>query len=477
MKLALTKVLLLISLLIQGQIPGTGLLFDDAGYASSPAQSKFRDGSKSANKALEGITKVDLKPYCPQPQNQDTVGSCVGWSVGYGAMSITHAIENGLEHKQKLITENAYSALFIYNQIKDRDTACNVGTYVDEAFQFIKDSGNLYSKLFDTDLKNCYSLPTPDQLDSARQNRIKDFKTLFRVYDLGSEKVNQTKLSLVQKKPVVIGMQLLKNFGFIGNRKKGGRDLYWNTSLDYDGGLDYLGGHAMVVVGFDDGRQAFEIMNSWGTYWGNEGFIWVKYKDYGRFCKYGFNMSIEKPPERFINYTGEFEIAHANQETRKLEPVKLKYDGRYYYLDKKYSQGSRFQLISKGMKAGMYLYVFSFDPDGKLNNHFPKLESAEIPSSTVELKIPAPSRALQFNKPGKDYVIALYSSNPISEYEMKLKKFGASPIKDIKRRLLDVFEIDSGNFPELNFPKSEVSFSFNSKKKGIIPIVLAFEVF
>ena len=34
------------------------------------------------------------------------------------------------------------------------------------------------------------------------------------------------------------------------------------------------GGHAMVVVGYDDDKYggAFEILNSWGTYWGNKGF-------------------------------------------------------------------------------------------------------------------------------------------------------------------------------------------------------------
>ena len=37
----------------------------------------------------------------------------------------------------------------------------------------------------------------------------------------------------------------------------------------------------MVVIGYDDGLEAFEVLNSWGTHWGNNGFVWIKYKDFG----------------------------------------------------------------------------------------------------------------------------------------------------------------------------------------------------
>jgi hypothetical protein len=38
-----------------------------------------------------------------------------------------------------------------------------------------------------------------------------------------------------------------------------------------------LGGHCVALVGYDDNRQAFRIMNSWGTGWGDNGFLWVAY--------------------------------------------------------------------------------------------------------------------------------------------------------------------------------------------------------
>jgi C1A family cysteine protease len=32
-----------------------------------------------------------------------------------------------------------------------------------------------------------------------------------------------------------------------------------------------------VIAGYDDGRNAFLVMNSWGTSWGDKGFIWIDY--------------------------------------------------------------------------------------------------------------------------------------------------------------------------------------------------------
>ena len=37
------------------------------------------------------------------------------------------------------------------------------------------------------------------------------------------------------------------------------------------------GGHAMVIVGYDDRKQAFKLINSWSTDWGKKGFGWVSY--------------------------------------------------------------------------------------------------------------------------------------------------------------------------------------------------------
>jgi C1A family cysteine protease len=38
-----------------------------------------------------------------------------------------------------------------------------------------------------------------------------------------------------------------------------------------------LGGHAIVIVGYDDSMKAFKIRNSWGPTWGVQGYGWLPY--------------------------------------------------------------------------------------------------------------------------------------------------------------------------------------------------------
>ncbi|NJO87239.1 MAG: hypothetical protein HC821_04405, partial [Lewinella sp.] len=62
----------------------TGLLNNSSRYDSLPVLPQYHPGEK----ADEVRISVDLRPYCPVAGNQGETGSCVGWAVGYGAMTI-----------------------------------------------------------------------------------------------------------------------------------------------------------------------------------------------------------------------------------------------------------------------------------------------------------------------------------------------------------------------------------------------------
>lgn len=42
-------------------------------------------------------------------------------------------------------------------------------------------------------------------------------------------------------------------------------------------GEPVLGGHDVLIVGYDDARQAFKFRNSWGPNWGLQGYAWMPY--------------------------------------------------------------------------------------------------------------------------------------------------------------------------------------------------------
>jgi C1A family cysteine protease len=38
-----------------------------------------------------------------------------------------------------------------------------------------------------------------------------------------------------------------------------------------------LGGHELCLIGFDDSKELFIVMNSWGSSWGDKGFCYIPY--------------------------------------------------------------------------------------------------------------------------------------------------------------------------------------------------------
>ena len=65
--------------------------------------------------------------------------------------------------------------------------------------------------------------------------------------------------------------------------------------LGSDGKPIGVGGHAMMIVGYDRPSQYFIVKNSWGLGWGHAGYGHFHY-DFIRSClKYGFTVSAMLP--------------------------------------------------------------------------------------------------------------------------------------------------------------------------------------
>lgn len=194
---------------------------------------------------------IDLSSYMPPPGDQGNQGSCVGWAVAY-AKSYQENIERIKSGNQKLM----HSPSYIYNQIVSQGQ-CNSGSYIKDALNLIEAKGIPLLTAFPYSQYNCTDKPNAQVDNAALKRKAINWKAV----NLGDTSVIQDLLA--NALPVILGIRVYDNF----YTYSGG--IYTSPT-----GADN-GGHAIVVVGYDKDKNAYKLINSWGRYWGDNGYMWI----------------------------------------------------------------------------------------------------------------------------------------------------------------------------------------------------------
>lgn len=463
-----------------------GAIFDDKEAAASEAA--LLDLSLGTRGEVV-TTAHSLKPYAPTPRKQNA-GTCVGYALS-NAVSIMFATRDSLVDKAD-INANVLSALYIYNQIQRR--GCDIGARITDAMALVKNQGGCTAKLFpDTD-KNCQKLPDDALKLKALDNRIKDYISIFPRNETDEEKVALTKKQLLEGRAVVIGMNITQSFFLV---KPGDRYIDINKASP-----DAVGGHAMCIVGYDDHREAFEIMNSWGKDWGNEGFIWMKYDDFAKYVKYGYAPIIDELAsdqiDNNITMKGEFAFRYPagfdeNSDSPMFKEMTPTLEGNNYVIAD-WKVRDVYQLLGRGMTKYSYTYVFSIDAENKAELHFPRtiktqrtakndpgMDAAdEVPIRKKPLNmhtddfmiIPGEFTALQAVHKGTDNIFVIYSHEEIPDIQKRMERVQAAQGKDINKRLKKGFDDIFIPRKNIKYSKQEMSFTATSDKGIAVPIVL-----
>ena len=397
----------------------------------------------SGRKYNELPLKVSLRKYCPVPGDQKGAATCVGWAVGYGAMTIMRAIQEG-KTDQASITKEANSAAFIYNQIKISEEDCNSGAYLEDALQFVSTYGDCLESSFLSTEINCTVVPGVAQQSEATKFRIQDFAAVFKQNEPEKGKLSKVCKILATQTPVIAGLEVGPSFWQIlpGN-------ALWNPAPGETGN----GYHAMVVIGYDNVEKRVELMNSFGPGWGQGGFIWMPYDDFERYLQFAFvlnaghgstqeeRVAVDDTPA--LQLSGEFIFRRPagyltladGSETPFFEEVPVSagpFAGTYLPVEKNMSPGEVFQLVAREIPKGRYVYVFSQGPDGEVNLHFPKFNAGNrtadfVLSQTSEIIIPSEENVLQLTAPGKDHLCVLYATRKIMDISERLRAFRQVP--------------------------------------------------
>jgi len=437
-----------------------GLIFDDEAYQNIPKTAKL------LTRDFEFLpTAVSLQPYAPTVGNQGQTGTCTAWATAYGARTILESITKNREYSPQ--TDSAvFSPSYVYNQIRSYQD-CEHGTNIGNALTLIQNQGVAKLSNFRFD---CNKPITQRDREFASAYKIKDFKRLFSIND--TEKIQPVKKALSQKKPVIIGMKTPDSFN---NAKQ----IWQPLQSDYH--QSNLGGHAMVVIGYDENKYggSFQLMNSWGTRWGDNGFTWIRYRDFEHFVKYAYEMIPNPPPQEPTRLGGELKFIDSNGNEMSAT---YSHKSNFYKMNQPYKTGTRFNFFIKNAQPA-YLYAFGLDAQNKVSTIFPhnRKISAFLGYKNSSIAFPDENSYIQMdNHIGKDYFIVLYSKDKLNIDSIKSSFANRQgSVRDRLRAVLGSGLIESSN---INFSQSVIKFNYNSgrgvkikSKDSIIAVIIEFE--
>lgn len=240
----------------------------DAGQpdADAGADWKFRDNKAKILSEAVGVSSpgietagvLDLRKWCSPVEDQGHLGSCVGNSV-VGALEFLQ-----LRAGRQL---NDLSRLFVYynSRLMHHDQDKDSGTYIRLAFGTLSTLGTCSESIWPYDTSKVFVRP---RLSAYRDGYANKIGSYYSIDSAGSQRVDDVKEALRAQHPVVFGMYVDNDYiRFYG---PGTVPMPRKTRT---GG----GGHAQLIVGYDDNNASWLVRNSWGTAWGDAGYAWVPY--------------------------------------------------------------------------------------------------------------------------------------------------------------------------------------------------------
>lgn len=193
----------------------------------------------------------------PPIGNQTNEGSCAAFACTYAARTIEYYYKTNATNYDFAV--NIFSPEYTYNQTVFWD--CGSGTAIGAVMNVMIEQGvSTFAVMPYSGDNGCTIQPDNAQRANAASYKISSYGILSNTDHTG------IKTMIANKHPVVA--IIIADNSFIN----AGPGFVWR-SYSGSGTLP----HALVICGYDDSKNAYKVMNSWGTAWGDAGYSWIDY--------------------------------------------------------------------------------------------------------------------------------------------------------------------------------------------------------
>ena len=139
-----------------------------------------------------------------------------------------------------------------------------------EAFQFLVHNGTVSAAILPYDASAITSA-----VYATQKFKVSNYLHIFRELTSGRQRVFEARKALMRGNPVLIEV----------NAGPGIKSQQGNKYIELKGGTQK---YPLVIVGFDEIKEAFEVMSCWGNSWGNGGYGWITYDDFSKYAANGY---------------------------------------------------------------------------------------------------------------------------------------------------------------------------------------------
>lgn len=201
-------------------------------------------------------SKVDLRPQMPPIGDQGQLGSCTAWAS-------TAAYRYELDRQKLPDFEPSELAQYYWTRGLEGTTKSDAGGTIRDAVKVLATRGAAPESLWPYDVKQFAKAPPSTVTKAAGTHLALEYQSV-------PQTLAAVKGALAAGYPVVIGISVYASFESDTVAKTGVVPMPGTRE-------QMLGGHALLLVGYDDATSRFTVRNSWGTGFGDKGYVYLPY--------------------------------------------------------------------------------------------------------------------------------------------------------------------------------------------------------